>query len=79
MAQALEVRADLCGLDDREFQNIGTCARRGRPHTHEALGKRVRSPPSPPSILDSAEVLQKQAFLEPPEIDGVAPWCGTMV
>jgi hypothetical protein len=32
-----------------------------------------RVPPSPPSFLDSAEVLQNQAFLEPPENDGGAP------
>jgi hypothetical protein len=29
--------------------------------------------------LDSAEVLQKQAFLEPPENDGVAPRCSTVL
>jgi hypothetical protein len=48
------------------------------PHSKCGIGASlsgVRIPPSPPSILDSAEVLQKQAFLEPPENDGVAPWC----
>jgi hypothetical protein len=45
------------------------------PHSKCGIGASlsgVRIPPSPPSILDSAEVLQKQAFLEPPEDDGVA-------
>ena len=47
------------------------------PHSKCGIGASlsgVRIPPSPPSILDSAEVLQNQAFLEPPEMDGVAPW-----
>jgi hypothetical protein len=35
-------------------------------------------PPSPPALLDSAEVLQNQAFLEPPENDRVAPRCSTV-
>jgi hypothetical protein len=39
----------------------------------------VRSPPSPPPISDSGKVLQKQAFLEPPENDGVAPRWSTVV
>jgi hypothetical protein len=42
-----------------------------------SISRCARIPPSPPSILDSAEVLQKQAFLEPPENDGVAPRCST--
>jgi hypothetical protein len=33
----------------------------------------MRSPASPPSFSDSAEVLQKQAFLEPPDFCGGAP------
>jgi hypothetical protein len=37
----------------------------------------MRSPPSPPPTFDRAEVLQNQAFLEPPENDGVAPQCST--
>ena len=39
----------------------------------------VGGPPSPPSILESAEVPQKQAFPESPEVDGVAPQCTTVV
>jgi hypothetical protein len=35
----------------------------------------MRGPPSPPPIFNRAEVLQDQAFLEPPENDGVAPQC----
>src|ERR1700687_184271 len=39
----------------------------------------VRIPLSPPSNLDSAEVLQIQAFLEPPDFDGGAPRWSTTV
>jgi hypothetical protein len=38
----------------------------------------VSRTPSPPSILDSAEVLQKQVFLEPPDNCGIAPQCSTL-
>jgi len=43
------------------------------------LGSGVRVPPSPPPLFDSAEVLLNQAFLEPPENDGVAPRWSTAV
>jgi hypothetical protein len=37
----------------------------------------VRIPLSPPPIFSSEKILQNQAFLEPPENDGVAPRCST--
>jgi hypothetical protein len=53
----------------------------GPPHALPVRG--VRSPPSPPSNSDDAEVLYFQAFLEPPIFDGGAPrwstWWGTAV
>ena len=52
------------------------------PHSKCGIGASlsgVRIPPSPPSHFDSEKVLQNQAFLEPPENDGVAPRWSTEV
>lgn len=62
--------------------NTGTHALVGR--TINALFYRVFAigvaiPPSPPSFFDSAEVLQKQAFLERPDFCGGAPRWSTVI
>jgi hypothetical protein len=70
----------VCAIEYRCEGNVWSAAEiehQAFMSTGLAPGK-MGAKPSLSAIDFSAEVLQKQAFLEPPENDGVAPQCSTL-